>query len=129
MKKLLVLGTIILSASTFASGVTTEFENRFNSLEQEYKMLVQKEEEKYNSEKQIAEIAKATLAKQKDLYNQISVKTAKLSQIKDVKFYKEQYSELAKKYQDALKELEGQMKEQENIIGRFQQLQAVKEGK
>lgn len=92
-------------------------------------MLMQKEDERYNSEKQIAETAKATLAKQRELYNQISTKAGKLGQIKDVKFYKEQYGELAKKYQDALKELEGQMKEQESIINRFQQLQAVKEGK
>ena len=129
MKKLLVAGTILLSASAFSTGVTAEFESRFNTLEQEYKMLMQKEDERYNSEKQIAETAKATLAKQRELYNQISTKAGKLGQIKDVKFYKEQYGELAKKYQDALKELEGQMKEQESITNRFQQLQAVKEGK
>ena len=103
MKKLLVAGTILLSASAFSTGVTAEFESRFNTLEQEYKMLMQKEDERYNSEKQIAETAKATLAKQRELYNQISTKAGKLGQIKDVKFYKEQYGELAKKYQDALK--------------------------
>ena len=105
MKKLLVAGTILLSASAFSTGVTAEFESRFNTLEQEYKMLMQKEDERYNSEKQIAETAKATLAKQRELYNQISTKSAKLGQIKDVKFYKEQYGELAKKYQDALREI------------------------
>lgn len=96
MKKLLVAGTILLSASAFSTGVTAEFESRFNTLEQEYKMLMQKEDERYNSEKQIAETAKATLAKQRELYNQISTKAGKLGQIKDVKFYKEQYGELAK---------------------------------
>lgn len=129
MKKLLVLGTILLSAAAYSDGVTSEFENRFNGLEQEYQMLMNKENERYNAEKQTAETAKATLAKQRELYNQISAKSAKLGQIKDVKFYKEQYGELAKKYQDALKELDGQMREQESIINRFQQLQAVKEGK
>ena len=118
MKKRFVPGTILGSKSAFSTGVTAEFESRFNTLEQEYKMLMQKEDERYNSEKQIAETAKATLAKQRELYNQISTKSAKLGQIKDVKFY-----------QDALRELEGQMKEQESIINRFQQLQAVKEGK
>ena len=129
MKKLLVLGTILLSAAAYSDGVTSEFESRFNGLEQEYQMLMNKENERYNAEKQTAETAKATLAKQRELYNQISAKSAKLGQIKDVKFYKEQYGELAKKYQDALKELDGQMREQESIINRFQQLQAVKEGK
>ena len=42
MKKLLVAGTILLSASAFSTGVTAEFESRFNTLEQEYKMLMQK---------------------------------------------------------------------------------------
>ena len=50
MKKLLVAGTILLSASAFSTGVTAEFESRFNTLEQEYKMLMQKEDERYKSQ-------------------------------------------------------------------------------
>ena len=46
-----------------------------------------------------------------------------------MKFYKEQYGELASKYQAALKDLEAQMKEQENIINRFRQLEALKTNK
>ena len=125
MKKLLVLGTIVLSASLMGAEVN-DLEARFKGLEQEYNMLMQKETEKFNMEKKIAETAEATLAKQKDLYSQLSAKVAKLNQIKDVKFYKDQYSELATKYQAALKDLDGQMKEQENIINRFRQLEALK---
>ena len=125
MKKLLVLGTIVLSASLMGAEVN-DLEARFKGLEQEYNMLMQKETEKFNMEKKIAETAEATLAKQKDLYSQLSAKVAKLNQIKDVKFYKDQYSELATKYQTALKDLDGQMKEQENIINRFRQLEALK---
>ena len=125
MKKLLVLGTIVLSASLMGAEVN-DLEARFKGLEQEYNMLMQKETEKFNMEKKIAETAEATLAKQKDLYSQLSAKVAKLNQIKDVKFYKDQYSELAGKYQAALKDLDGQMKEQENIINRFRQLEALK---
>lgn len=128
MKKLLVLGTIVLSASLMAAEVD-ELEARFKGLEQEYNLLIQKEQEKFDTEKKIAEGAQATLAKQRELYNQLSGKVAKLNQIKDVKFYKEQYSDLAGKYQAALKELEGQMKEQESLINRFRQLEALKTNK
>lgn len=128
MKKLLVLGTIVLSASMMGAEVDN-LEARFKGLEQEYNLLIQKEQEKFNTEKKIAEVAQSTLAKQRELYNQLSEKVAKLNQIKDVKFYKEQYGELASKYQAALKDLEAQMKEQENIINRFRQLEALKTNK
>lgn len=128
MKKLLVLGTIVLSASMMGAEVDN-LEARFKGLEQEYNLLIQKEQEKFNTEKKIAEVAQSTLAKQREIYNQLSEKVAKLNQIKDVKFYKEQYGELASKYQAALKDLEAQMKEQENIINRFRQLEALKTNK
>lgn len=128
MKKLLVLGTIVLSASMMGAEVDN-LEARFKGLEQEYNLLIQKEQEKFNTEKKIAEVAQSTLAKQREIYNQLSEKVAKLNQMKDVKFYKEQYGELASKYQAALKDLEAQMKEQENIINRFRQLEALKTNK
>ena len=128
MKKLLVLGTIVLSASMMGAEVDN-LEARFKGLEQEYNLLIQKEQEKFNTEKKIAEAAQSTLAKQRELYNQLSEKAAKLNQMKDVKFYKEQYGELVSKYQAALKDLEAQMKEQENIINRFRQLEALKTNK
>ncbi|WP_339008285.1 adhesion protein FadA [Fusobacterium varium] len=128
MKKLLVLGTIVLSASMMGAEVDN-LEARFKGLEQEYNLLIQKEQEKFNTEKKIAEVAQSTLAKQREIYNQLSEKVAKLNQMKDVKFYKEQYGELVSKYQAALKDLEAQMKEQENIINRFRQLEALKTNK
>lgn len=128
MKKLLVLGTIVLSASMMGAEVDN-LEARFKGLEQEYNLLIQKEQEKFNTEKKIAEVAQSTLAKQREIYNQLSEKVAKLNQMKDVKFYKEQYGELVSKYQAALKDLEAQMKEQENIINRFRQLEAIKVNK
>lgn len=128
MKKLLVLGTIVLSASMMGAEVDN-LEARFKGLEQEYNLLIQKEQEKFDTEKKIAEAAQSTLAKQRELYNQLSEKASKLNQIKDMKFYKEQYGELASKYQAALKDLEAQMKEQENIINRFRQLEALKTNK
>lgn len=127
MKKLLVLGTLILSINAIAAG-TSELESRFNELEKQYNLLMQKEEQKFAAEKKIAEEAQATLAKQKQMYNELAAKVTKLNQIKDIKFYKEQYEELSKKYQVVLKELEGQMAEQQAIINRFKQLEALKAG-
>lgn len=127
MKKLLVLGTLILSINAVAAG-TSELESRFNELEKQYNLLMQKEEQKFAAEKKIAEEAQATLTKQKQMYNELAAKVSKLNQIKDIKFYKEQYEELSKKYQVVLKDLEGQMAEQQAIINRFKQLEALKAG-
>lgn len=127
MKKLVLLGTLALSLNVLAAEAN-EFESRFNALEKEYSLLMQKEQQKFDAEKKVAEQAQATLAKQKEMYAQLSAKVAKLNEIKDIKFYKEQYEELAKKYQTVLKELESQMAEQQGIINRFKQLEALKVG-
>lgn len=129
MKKLLVVGTLLLSASAMAAGQTSNLEARFNGLEKEYNLLMQKEQAKFNAEKKVAQEAQATLAKQKEMYNQLSAKIAKLQNIKDIKFYKEQYEGLAKKYQVILKDLESQMAQQQAIINRFKALEALKLGK
>lgn len=127
MKKLVLLGTLALSLNVLAAEAN-EFESRFNALEKEYSLLMQKEQQKFDAEKKVAEQAQGTLAKQKEMYAQLSAKVAKLNEIKDIKFYKEQYEELAKKYQTVLKELESQMAEQQGIINRFKQLEALKVG-
>lgn len=127
MKKIVLFGALILSLNAMAEG-TDELEARFKGLEQQYTQLMQKEQQKFDAEKKIAEQAEVTLAKQKQMYSELSAKVKKIKEVEDIKFYKEQYEELGRKYQTVLKELEGQMASQQAIIDRFKQLEALKLG-
>ena len=57
-----------------------------------------------------AEEAERTLAAQRKMYEEISEKEKRISSVKDNKFYKAQYQELGKKYAEAKKELETDMR-------------------
>ncbi len=67
-----------------------------------------------------AEEAERTLAAQRKMYEEISEKEKRISSVKDNKFYKAQYQELGKKYAEAKKELETDMRKQEEIISIFE---------
>mgnify|MGYP002739852902 FL=1 len=54
------------------------------------------------------------------MYAEISEKEKRISSVKDNKFYKAQYQELGKKYAEAKKELETDMRKQEEIISIFE---------
>ena len=54
------------------------------------------------------------------MYEEISEKEKRILSVKDSKFYKDQYQELAKKYAEAKKELEADMLKQEEIISIFE---------
>lgn len=74
----------------------------------------------YNQRKAEAEEAERTLAAQRKMYEEISEKEKRISSVKDNKFYKAQYQELGKKYAEAKKELETDMRKQEEIISIFE---------
>ena len=44
------------------------------------------------------------------------------------RFYKNQYEELAGKYEKALKKLSEEMEQQKNVISDFQKIEALREG-
>lgn len=128
MKKILVVGALVLSVTNLMADGSQEVEARFNGLEQEFQLLMEKEQAKYNEEKVAAANAQKTLAKQKQVYAQLTAKVQQLNKIKDIKFYKSDYEGLANKFNGVLKELEGQMKEQQAIIDRFKQVEALRAG-
>ena len=64
--------------------------------------------------------AERILASQRKMYAEISEKEKRISSVKDNKFYKAQYQELGKKYAEAKKELETDMRKQEEIISIFE---------
>ncbi|BBA50809.1 hypothetical protein FV113G1_11580 [Fusobacterium varium] len=54
------------------------------------------------------------------MYAEIVEKEKIIQSVKDSRFYKAQYQELAKKYGQAKKELEADMRKQEEIISIFE---------
>ncbi len=124
MKKIL-LGCIMLSALSYAK----DYELTFKQLEKEYETLVKKEETLYTNKQNAALKAQEELSKQSELYREVEVKRNKLLEIKDVRFYKEQYESVVNKLSDVMKDLESEMNTQEAVIKEFQTLKKIKEGK
>lgn len=135
MKKLLTVGALMLCVTSLMANENVgeeiiiegkTLQEQFSGLENEFQQLLKREQSKYNEEKAAAAMATKTLAKQKEMYSQLSLKVVQLDQIKQIKFYKSEYDKLAKKYREVLKELEVQMKEQQDIIDRFNQIEALR---
>ena len=103
MKKILI--GCILAASTVSYSAT----DVMSTLEQLELNLQQLE----------AEEAEKTLAAQRKIYAEVSEKEKRIISVKDNKFYKGQYQELARKYGEAKKELGIDMEKQEEIIKMF----------
>ena len=117
MKKLLIGCILAVSTVSYsASNVMSTLEQLERSLQQ----LEAEERAMYNQRKAEAEEAERTLAAQRKMYAEISEKESRILSVKDNKFYKGQYQELAKKYGEAKKELETDMKKQEEIIRIFE---------
>ncbi|MEJ6468143.1 adhesion protein FadA [Fusobacterium ulcerans] len=117
MKKILVGCILAVSVASYSA---TDVMSTLKQLELNLQQLEAEEKAMYNQRKAEAEEAERTLANQRKMYAEISEKEKKISSVKDNKFYKDQYQELAKKYGEAKKELEIDMKKQEEIINIFE---------
>ena len=118
MKKVL-LGCILLAASitTFAeSNVLSTLEQ----LELNFQQLEAEEKAMYEKRKSEAEEAQRTLAQQREMYQKIITQEKRIADVKGNRYYKDQYNQLAKKYADAKRVLEDEMKKQEEIIYMFE---------
>ena len=128
MKKIItLLGTLLITISSFAVSAD-DFEVQMKSLEKEYQLLLQKEDQRYAEEKEIAETAATVLTGQKDLYKSVTASLNELQQIGKYVFYKDDYNQLLEKYKIILTDIQKSMNEQQIIIDNFKQIQAEKEG-
>lgn len=117
MKKILIGCILAISAVSYSA---TDVTSTFEQLELNLQQLEAEERAMYNQRKAEAEEAEKTLAAQRKMYAEISEKEKKILSVKDNKFYKAQYQELAKKYSETKKELEKDMNRQEEIISIFE---------
>ena len=127
MKKVF-LTCVLLSTVAMAAPEQGGVEVRFNQLENQYKALKQKEATLFTQKEQQAIAAQKKLEEQQVLYNDVTAKQQQLEEIKNVRFYKDQYSSLANKYGAIRKELEKEMKQNEMVVTEFTKLQQIKGG-
>ncbi len=103
-----MIGCILaVSAVSYSA---TDVMSTLEQLELNLQQLEAEERAMYNQRKAEAEEAERTLAAQRKMYEEISEKEKRISSVKDNKFYKAQYQELGKKYPEAKKELETDMR-------------------
>lgn len=124
MKKVLLVMGLVLSATAFADSGNLLDELR--ALDAEYQNLSSQEQARFDQEKAQADAAQEALTKNENLYAQLTARANKLSAEADTKFYKDQYEELAKKYENALKELNEEMDGQKKVIQDFQKIEQLR---
>lgn len=117
MKKILIGCILALSAVSYSA---TNVMSTLEQLELNLQQLEAEERAMYNQRKAEAEEAERTLTSQRKVYAEIVEKEKTIQNVKDNRFYKAQYQELAKKYEQAKKELEADMRKQEEIISIFE---------
>ena len=123
MKKLLLLAVLAVSASAFAA---TDLVGELQALDADYQNLASQEEARFNEEKTQAVAASEALAQNEKLYSELSQRAEKLNAEANTRFYKDQYKDLASKYEDALKKLNEEMEQQKTIISDFQKIEAFR---
>lgn len=126
MKKKILVGCILVSSLTFAA---TNLEGSFKQIEKEYETLIKKEATVYETKKSAAIQAQSELDKQKTMYLEVSAKQQQLQSVKDIRFYKAEYTNLINKLDTVLNKLEGEMNVQKTIINNFENIKKIKEGK
>lgn len=104
-------------------------EKAYESLEKEYANLIKKEENFFKAKENAAIAAQSKLNQQKALYEEISRKEQQINNVKNVRFYKEQYASLSQKYKQVMQELNIEMNKQRGIINEYVRLKNIKEGK
>ena len=114
MKKIIIGCLLAVSAVSYSA---TDVMSTLEQLELNLQQLEAEERAMYNQRKAEAEEAEKTLEAQRKMYAE---KEKRILSVKDNKFYKGQYQELAKKYGEAKKELEADMRKQEEIISIFE---------
>ena len=117
---------VLLGCFLFTASITifadTNVLSTLEQLELNFQQLEAEEKAMYEKRKSEAEEAQRTLAQQREMYQQIITQEKRIADVKGNRYYKDQYNQLAKKYSDAKKVLEEDMKKQEEIINLFEMI-------
>ncbi|MBR8702311.1 hypothetical protein IX317_002230 [Fusobacterium sp. DD29] len=124
MKRLLVLSILLVSTTVFADSI--DLLDELKLLDAEYQNLSTQEDTRFKEEKAQADAARVALAENEKVYSELTKRAQKLATESDTKFYKQQYQELAKKYEKVLQKLSVDMEGQKAVIADFQKIESLR---
>jgi hypothetical protein len=117
MKKL--LGTMLLIGIAGVSYSYEEAVSNLESIEASYNALKAEEAILIEQKRAEAEEAQKVLDEQKRVYAELRQREARIEWGTKTKYYKPEYRDLAKQYGVMRKELEAEMKEQQDIVAEY----------
>lgn len=112
-----ILIFILISSSSGA--VEKELALDINNLNNEYKLLEQKERVKFDDEMKLAQIAEKKLELLINIKEKLIKKLENTNKIREKRFFKKDYDKLVKKYKKYLEEVNKEIKIQEKNILKF----------
>ena len=122
MKKILLL-FLILSIASFAND---EIISELKGLESEYESLVKEEEARFQKERELSEAAKAQNIKLEELKASIEEKLTAAPEERKNKFFKDTFDGLVNDYSVYLKNIEGKIAENLEIVSNFEKIQMIR---
>ena len=122
MKKILLF-FLVSSVVSFAND---EIVSELKGLESEYESLVKEEEARFQKERELSEAAKAQNIKLEELKTSIEEKLATAPEERKNKFFKDTFDGLVNDYSVYLKNIEGKIAENSEIISNFEKIQMIR---
>ena len=122
MKKILLL-FLALSVVSFAND---EILSELKGLNSEYESLVKEEEARFQKERELSEAAKAQNIKLEELKVSIEEKLAAAPEERKNKFFKDTFDGLVNDYSVYLKNIEGKIAENLEIVSNFEKIQMIR---
>lgn len=133
IRNILMLGASAILISTSAIAATpaksvakTSIENDFAKLEAEFKLLEQKETERFKEEEKIAKSAEQSLATLKTLKTKSSEREKQLVSMEGRSIYSEEVKRILKEYQIFISQVDKQQKIEERKLFEFNQLKSLR---
>ena len=122
MKKILLF-FLVSSVVSFAND---EIVSELKGLESEYESLVKEEEARFQKERELSEAAKDQNIKLEELKTSIEEKLAAAPEERKNKFFKDTFDGLVNDYSVYLKNIEGKIAENSEIISNFEKIQMIR---
>ena len=122
MKKILLF-FLVSSVVSFAND---EIVSELKGLNSEYESLVKEEEARFQKERELSEAAKAQNIKLEELKASIEEKLAAAPEERKNKFFKDTFDGLVNDYSVYLKNIEGKIAENSEIISNFEKIQMIR---
>ena len=129
--KFMALGVLMVSAVMFASEPveTVDVLSQIDNLNAEFDALEAREEETYEEAKANAEAAKADIAKNDALKVEIQNKIKAIDTARKGSELSEEYKAMKVSYNNLIKDLDAENKENNKVIKDFEKLEAIKNPK